>query len=192
VIDALQRTIQLDSPNGNCKLLIRLSTLKRAVERVCAATVKEVKDIPIVREFLDVFPEDLPSLLPERDMEFVIELQPSTAPITRRSYRMAPKELAELKTQLQDLLNKGFIRSSSSPWGCPASFVKKKDQTLQLCVDYRPLNEVTIKNKYPLLLIHLLFDQLSGAKLFSKIDLRSGYHQIRIRSEDVPKTAFTT
>jgi hypothetical protein len=94
VIKALQRTIQLDSPNGNYKLLIRLSTLKRAVERVCAITVKEVKDIPVVREFLDVFPEDLPGLPPERDVEFVIELQPATAPISRRSYRMAPKELA--------------------------------------------------------------------------------------------------
>jgi hypothetical protein len=105
---------------------------------------------------------------------------------------MAPKELAELKTQLQDLLNKGFIRPSSSPWGCPAIFVKKKDQTLRLCVDYRPLNEVIIKNKYHLPHIDLLFDQLSGAKVFSKIDLRSGYHQRRIHPEDVPKTAFTT
>jgi hypothetical protein len=157
-----------------------------------SATVKEVKDIPVVREFPDVFPEDLPGLPPERDVEFVIKLQPGTAPISRRSYRMAPKELAELKTRLQDLLNKGFIHPSSSPWGCPAIFVKKKDQTLRLCVDYRPLNEVTIKNKYPLLCIDLLFDQLSGAKVFSKIDLRSGYDQIRIHPEDVPKTAFTT
>ena len=105
---------------------------------------------------------------------------------------MAPKELAELKTQLQELLEKGFIQPSSSPWGCPALFVKKKDQTLRLCVDYRPLNEVTIKNKYPLPRIDLLFDQLAGAKVFSKIDLRSGYHQIKIKPEDVPKTAFTT
>jgi len=105
---------------------------------------------------------------------------------------MAPKELAELKTQLQELLQKDFIQPSSSPWGCPALFVKKKDQTLKLCVDYRPLNEVTIKNKYPLPRIDLLFDQLAGAKVFSKIDLRSGYHQIKIRPEDVPKTAFTT
>jgi hypothetical protein len=192
VIDALQWTIQLDSPNGKYKLLIQVSTPRRAVERVCAATVKEVKDILVVREFPDVFPEDLLGLPPERDVEFVIELQPGIAPISRRSYRMAPKELAELKTQLQDLLNKGFIRPSSSPWGCPTIFVKKKDQTLRLCVDYRPLNEVTIKNKYPLPRIDLLFDQLSGANVFSKIDLRSGYHQIRIRPEDVPKTAFTT
>jgi hypothetical protein len=105
---------------------------------------------------------------------------------------MPPKELAELKTQLQELLDKGFIRSSSSPWGCTALFVKKKDGCLRLCVDYRPLNAVTIKNKYPLPRIDVLFDQLAGAKVFSKIDLRSGYHQIKIRPCDIPKTAFST
>jgi hypothetical protein len=105
---------------------------------------------------------------------------------------MPPKELAELKTQLQELLDKGFIQPSSSLWGCPAIFVKKKDKTLRLCVDYRPLDEVIIKNKYPLPRIDLLFDQLVGAKVFSKIDLRSSYHQIKIRPEDIPKTAFTT
>ena len=93
---------------------------------------------------------------------------------------------------MQELIDKGFIQPSSSPWGCPAIFVKKKDETLRLCVDYRPLNEVTIKNKYPLPRIDLLFDQLAGAKVFSKIDLRSGYHQIKIKPEDTPKTAFTT
>jgi hypothetical protein len=105
---------------------------------------------------------------------------------------MPPNELAELKTQLKDLLENGFIRPSSSPWGCLAIFVKKKDQTLRMCVDYRPLNEVTIKNKYPLPRIDILFDQLTGARVFSKIDLRSGYHQIRIRPEDIPKTTFAT
>jgi hypothetical protein len=105
---------------------------------------------------------------------------------------MPPNELAELRAQLQELLKEGFIRPSSSPWGCPALFVKKKDQTLRMCVDYRPLNEVTIKNKYPLPRIDILFDQLAGAKVFSKIDLRSGYHQIKIRPEDIPKTPFTT
>jgi hypothetical protein len=124
--------------------------------------------------------------------KFSIELKPDIAPVSRRSYRIPPNELEELKTQLQDLLEKGFIRSSSSPWGCPAIFVKKKDQTLRMCVDYRPLNEVTIKNKYPLPRIDLLFDQLVGAKVFSKIDLRSGYHQIRVRPKDIPKTAFIT
>ncbi|KAL5647153.1 hypothetical protein ACJX0J_041508, partial [Zea mays] len=135
---------------------------------------------------------ELPGLPPERDVEFVIELKPGAAPISRRSYRMPPNELAELKIQLQDLMDKGFIIPSSSPWGCPAIFVKKKDQTLRMCVDYRPLNEVTVKNKYPLPRIDLLFDQLTGARVFSKIDLTSGYHQIRIRPEDIPKTAFIT
>src|SRR5437763_12343512 len=105
---------------------------------------------------------------------------------------MAPKELKELKTQLQELLDKGFIHPSSSSWGCPAMFVDKKDQSERLVVDYRPLNEVTVKNKYPLPDINILFDQLAGAKVFSKIDLRSGYHQIRVREEDIPKTAFST
>jgi hypothetical protein len=105
---------------------------------------------------------------------------------------MPPKELAELKTQLQELLDKGYIRPSSSPWGCPALFVKKKDGSLRLCVDYRPLNAVTIKNKYLLPRIDVLFDQLAGARVFSKIDLRSGYHQIKIRPFDISKTAFST
>jgi hypothetical protein len=192
VIDALHRTIQLNSPDSNSKFLIRLPTPERAVERFYGATLKEVKDIPVVREFPDVFLEDLPGLPPDRDVDFVIDLNPGNAPISRRAYRMPPKELAELKTQLQELLDKGFIRPSCSPWGCPAIFVKKKDQTLRLCVDYCPLNVVTIKNKYPLPRIDLLFDQLTRAKVFSKIDLRSRYHQIKVRPEDIPKTAFTT
>jgi hypothetical protein len=105
---------------------------------------------------------------------------------------MIPKELAELKVQLNEPLDKGYIHPSSSPWGCPALFVKKKDQSLRLCVDYRPLNAVTIKNKYPLPRIDILFDQLVGARVISKVDLRLGYHQIKIHLEDVPKTAFST
>jgi hypothetical protein len=120
------------------------------------------------------FPDELPGMPPDRDIEFAIELQPGTAPISKRPYRMPPAELAELKKQLQELLDKGFIRPSTSPWGCPALFVKKKDESLRMCVDYRPLNAVTIKNKYPLPRIDVLFDQLVGAKVFSKIDLRSG------------------
>ena len=162
------------------------------MERVCATFVKEIRDIPVVCEFPDVFPEDLPGLPLDRDVQFNIELKPRIAPISWRAYRMPPKELAELKTQLQELIDKGFIQPSSSPWGCPAIFVKKKDETLRLCVDYRPLNEVTIKNKYPLPRIDLLFDQLARAKVFSKIDLRSDYHQIKIKPEDIPKMAFTT
>ena len=105
-------------------------------------------------------------------MEFSIELEPGTAPISRCPYRTAPKELAKMKNQLEELLEKGFIHPRSSPWGCPAIFVKK-DGTLRMCVDYRPLNAVTIKNKYPLPRIDTLFNQLAGAKVFSKIDLRS-------------------
>jgi len=192
VLDTLHRTIKMPLPNGSSYLLIELATPKRAIEQVHATTVKDVENIMVVWEFPDVLLEDLPDLPPNRDVQFSIELKPGTTPISRRAYRMAPKEQAELKSQLQELLQKGFIQPSSSSWGCLALFVKKKDQTLRLCVDYRPLNEVTIKNKYPLHHIDLLFDQLAGAKVFSKIDLRSGYHQIKIKPEDVPKTAFTT
>jgi hypothetical protein len=173
-------------------LSIPVAIPAKSFGRVYEAIIPEIQDIPVVCEFLDVFPEDLPGLPPERDVEFVIELKPGTIPVSRRSYRMPLNELVELKTQLQDLLEKGFIRPSSSPWGCPTIFVKKKDQTLRMCVDYRPLNEVTVKNKYPLPRIDILFDQLIGARVFSKIDLRSGYHQIHIRPIDIPKTAFTT
>jgi hypothetical protein len=125
-------------------------------------------------------------------VEFVIELLPGTTPIPKRPYRMPPDELAELKKQLQDLLDKQYIRPSFSPWGCPAMFVAKKDGSLGMVVDYRPLNEITMKNKYPLPRIDILFDQLSGAMVFSKIDLCMGYHQIKICEGDIPKTAFFT
>jgi len=115
-----------------------------------------VAEIPVVCEFSDVFPEDLPGLPLDRDIEFKIDLIPGTAPISRSPYRMPSNELAELKKQLQELLEKGLIRPSSSPWGCPALFVKKKDKSLRMCVDYRPLNVVTIKNKYPLPRIDIL------------------------------------
>jgi hypothetical protein len=192
ILNTELKTIKLSYGQEEVLLTIPIAILAKPFGRVYEAIIPEIQDIPVVCEFPDVFPKDLPGLLPERDVEFVIELKPGTAPISRRSYRMPPNELAELKTQLQDLLEKGFIWPSSSPWGCPAIFVKKKDQTLRMCVDYRPLNEVTIKNKYPLPWIDILFDQLTGARVFSKIDLRSGYHQIHIRPEDIPKTAFTT
>jgi hypothetical protein len=185
------RTIRLSYGQEEILLSIPVAIPAKPYGRVYEAIIPEIQNIPVVCEFPNVFLEDLPGLPPERDVEFVIELKPGTAPVSRRSYRMPPNELAELKTQLQDLLEKGFIRPSSSPWGCLAIFIKK-DQTLLMCVDYRPLNEVTIKNKYPLPRIDILFDQLTGARVFSKIDLRSGYHQIRIRPEDIPKTAFTT
>ncbi|KAL0534344.1 hypothetical protein IC582_028634 [Cucumis melo] len=145
---------------------------------------------PVVRDYPDVFPEELPGLPPHREVEFAIELEPGTVPISRAPYRMAPAELKELKIQLQELLDKGFIRPSVSPWGAPVLFVKKKDGSMRLCIDYRELNKVTVKNRYPLPRIDDLFDQLQGATVFSKIDLRSGYHQLRIKDEDIPKTAF--
>ncbi|KAL4013702.1 hypothetical protein IC575_025885 [Cucumis melo] len=145
---------------------------------------------PVVRDYPDVFPEELPGLPPHREVEFAIELEPGTVPISRAPYRMAPAELKELKVQLQELLDKGFIRPSVSPWGAPVLFVKKKDGSMRLCIDYRKLNKVTVKNRYPLPRIDDLFDQLQGATVFSKIDLRSGYHQLRIKDGDVPKTAF--
>ena len=129
---------------------------------------------------------------PDREIEFVIELVPGTAPIYKRPYRMDANQLAELKDQIQDLLDKGYIRPSTSPWGAPVIFVPKKDGGTRMCVDYRALNEVTIKNKYPLPRIEDLFDQLKGACVFSKIDLRSGYHQLKIRASDIPKTAFVS
>ena len=153
---------------------------------------KPIDEIPVVCEFPDVFPEEIPGLPPVREIDFTIELLPGTAPISKAPYRMAPAELKELKSQLGDLLDKGFIRPSVSPWGAPVLFVKKKDGTMRMCIDYRQLNQVTVKNKYPLPRIDELFDQLQGAQFFSKIDLRSGYHQLRVRGEDVPKTAFRT
>jgi hypothetical protein len=139
-----------------------------------------------------VFPDELPGLPLDRDVEFAIELIPGTPPISRRPYRMPLNELAELKKQLKDLLNKGLIRPSLSEWGCPALFVKNKDNSLWMCVDHRPLNVVIIKNKYSLPRIDILFDQLSKVKVFSKIDLRLGYHQIKIRPQDISKTTFST
>ncbi|KAJ9566249.1 hypothetical protein OSB04_002215 [Centaurea solstitialis] len=153
---------------------------------------KELADVSVVRDFPDVFPEDLSGLPPERQVEFHIDLTPGAAPIARAPYRLAPTEMKEMMTQLQELSEKGFIRPSSSPWGAPVLFVKKKDGSMRMCIDYRELNKRTVKNKYPLPRIDDLFDQLQGAGCFSKIDLRSGYHQVRVKEDDVPKTAFRT
>jgi hypothetical protein len=190
-LDISSRTVEINSREHEPTILYLPQRVYICSCTYATAGIK-LKDIPIVCEYPDVFPDDLPRMPPDRDIEFIIELQPGTAPISKRSYRMPPNELAELKIQLQDLLDKGFIRPSASPWGCPALFVKKKDNSLRLCVDYRPLNAVTIRNKYLLPRIDILFDQLAGAKVFSKIDLRSGYHQIKIRPSDIPKTAFST
>ncbi|GAU37549.1 hypothetical protein TSUD_369970 [Trifolium subterraneum] len=149
-------------------------------------------ELPVVSEFSDVFPEDISDLPPEREVEFSIDLVPGTSPISMAPYHMSASELNELKKQQEELLEKMFIRQSVSPWGAPVLLVKKKEGSMRLCIDYRQLNKATIKNKYPFLRRDDLMDQLVGACVFSKIDLRSGYHQIRVKTEDIPKTAFRT
>ncbi|GJX94537.1 putative reverse transcriptase domain-containing protein, partial [Tanacetum coccineum] len=134
----------------------------------------------------------MPGLPPARPVEFQIDLIPGAAPVARAPYRLAPSEMKELSEQLQELSDKGFIRPSSSPWGAPVLFVKKKDGSFRMCIDYRELNKLTVKNRYPLPRIDDLFDQLQGSSIYSKIDLRSGYHQLRVREQDIPKTAFRT
>ncbi|GJZ33471.1 hypothetical protein Tco_0578907 [Tanacetum coccineum] len=144
---------------------------------------KRLEDVPVIRDFPEVFPEELPGLPPPRQVEFRIDLIPGATPVARAPYRLAPIEMKELSKQLQELLEKGFIRPSSSPWGAPVLFVKKKDGSFRMCIDYRELNKLTIKNRYPLPRIDDLFDPLQGSSVYSKIDLRSGYHQLRIREE---------
>ncbi|GJW60468.1 putative reverse transcriptase domain-containing protein, partial [Tanacetum coccineum] len=141
---------------------------------------KRLEDVSIVREFLEVFPEDFPVLPPARQVEFKIDLVPGVAPVARAPYRLAPAEL------------QGFIRTNSSPWGAPVLFVKKKDGSFWMCIDYHELKKLTVKNQYLLPRIDDLFNQLQGSRVYSKIDLRSGYHQLRVREEDIPKTAFRT
>ncbi|GKD79412.1 hypothetical protein Tco_1342033, partial [Tanacetum coccineum] len=153
---------------------------------------KRLEDVPIVRDSLEVFPEDLPVLPPMRQVKFQIDLVSSAAPIVRAPYRLAPSELQELSTQLEELSDKGFIRPSSSPWEAQVLFVKKKDGSFWMCINYRELNKLTVKNRYPLPRIDDLFDQLQGSRVYSKIDLRYVYHQLRVRDEDILKTSFRT
>ncbi|GKC25848.1 putative reverse transcriptase domain-containing protein [Tanacetum coccineum] len=151
-----------------------------------------MEDIPVVREFPKVFPEDLLGLPPVRQVEVQIDLIPGAAPVTQAPYRLAPSEMQELSNQLQELAEQGFIRPNTSPWRAPILFVKNKDGSFRMCIDYRELNKLTIKNRYPLPRIDDLFDQLQSSSVYSKIDVRSGYHQLRVRDEDIPKTAFRT
>ncbi|KAJ9541866.1 hypothetical protein OSB04_028372 [Centaurea solstitialis] len=212
-IDCEQKMVRIKLPDGRTAVvygtkrnrstsLISVIKANRCIRKGCiwfmAYVVDsgkdklEVKDVEVVRDYPEVFPEDLVSLPPDREIEFRIDLVPGATPIAKAPYRLAPSELKEMLAQLQELLDKGFIRPSTSPWGAPVLFVKKKDGTMRMCIDYRELNKVTVKNKYPLPRIDDLFDQLQGAKFFSKIDLRSGYHQLKVREEDIPKTAFRT
>ena len=213
IVNCFTKEVEFDAPNqarivfrGERKIMSTclISAIKacKMIQKGCEAylahvidtrkTEAKLENILVVNEFQDVFPVELPGLPPDRDVEFTIKLLPGTDPISVAPYRMALTELRELKTQLQELLEKGYIRPSISPWGALVLFVKKKDGALRLCIDYRQLNRVTIKNKYPLPRVDDFFDQLQGAKVFSKIDLRYGYHQLRIANVYVPKIAFRT
>lgn len=134
----------------------------------------------------------MPDIPPLRELAHEIELIPGAQPIARAPYKVSPSEALELKNQITQLLGQGFIKPSVSPWGAPVLFQKKKDGTFRLCIDFRGLNQCTVKNKFPLPRIDELLDRLGGSKYFSKIDLRSGYYQVRIKEEDIPKTAFNT
>jgi hypothetical protein len=191
VLDISARLVHLNSPVYG-KVTLHLHAISRIKASLHHVVERRLEDIHVVREFPNVFSDDLSGMPPERVIEFKIELQPDTSPISKAPYKMSQEELAELKIQLKNLLDKGFIHPNSSPWGSPALFVSKKDKSLRLCVDYWPLNAVTIKNKYPLPCIDILFDQLAGAQIFSKVDIRSSYYQIKIYDEDIPKTAFST
>jgi hypothetical protein len=161
------------------------------VEEASRDEVSRIGDHEVITRFKDVF-QEVPRLPPKRDIDFSINLMPGASPLSKAPYIMSTPELKELQLQLEELLKKGYIHPSVSPWGAPVFFVKKKDGTLRLCIDLWQLNKVTVKNKYPLPRIDDLFDQLKGAKIFSKIDLRSGYHQVRIKDEDINKTTFRT
>jgi hypothetical protein len=184
LINCAKKSVKLTTPKGKEKEFVAepVVTAKGVANhaKVNQLDASQGSEVSVVNEFSDVFPEELPGMPPDRGIVFVIELKPSTTPIYKTLYRMTTPELAELKEHIKELLEKGFIHPNSSPWGAPVIFVLKKDGTQRLCVNYRALNEVTIKNKYPLPRIDDLFDQLCGASVFSKIDLRSGYHQLKI------------
>ena len=211
IVDCRMKRVTLRKPNDDEVIFIRersnhlynvisATSARKMVRKGCEAylayvidTVKarpSVSDIPTVSDFPDVFLEEFPGLPPQREIEFDIDVVPGATPASITPYRMAPLELKEMKLQLQELLEKGFIRPSVSPWGAPVLFVNKKDGTLRLCIDYIQLNKLIVKNKYPLPIIDDLFDQLKGASIFLKIDLRSGYHQLKIKYADVHKTTF--
>jgi len=190
-IKCKEKVVALTTPKGE-----RIS-VDVALHAPPVATVNQLNDDVdpqdlVVNEFPNVFLDELLGMPPDRDIEFITELLPGTAPIAKRPYRMVVNELEELKKQIKELQDKWFIRPSSSPWGAPVIFVDKKDGSQRMSVNYHSLNELTIKNKYPLPRIDDLFDELRGACVFSKIDLCSRYHQLKIRNADIPKTAFTT
>jgi hypothetical protein len=190
VLDIACRLVHLDSPMYG-KVILHLPAIFHIKASLHHVVELKLEDIHVIHEFLDVFPDDLPRIPPERVIEFKIELQPNTAPIAKAPYKMSHIEMKEMKVQLQGLLDKCYICPSTSSWGL-SNIVYREERERVVCLDYRLLNAVTIKNKYPLPCIDILFDQLAGAQVFSKVNLRTGYHQIKIHVEDIPKTAFTT
>nr|GFA05897.1 putative reverse transcriptase domain-containing protein [Tanacetum cinerariifolium] len=167
-------------------LIIRAKVIEKKSDE------KRLENIHVVREFPDVFQEELSGLPPVRQVEFQIDLILRATPVACAPYRLAPSEMQELSNQFQELADRGFIHPSTSPWGAPILFVKKKDGSFRMCIDYRELNKLNVKNRYPLPRIDDLFNQLQGSSIYSKINLRSGYHQLRVRDEDIPKTTFRT
>jgi hypothetical protein len=194
LIDYAKKSIRLTTSDGKELEFVTepVVTAKGVANRAKVNQMDAIQgsEVPVVKEFPVVFPKELPGMSSDQDIKFVIELKPGTAPIYKTPYRMATPELAELKEHLKELLEKGFIHPSSSSWGAPVIFVLKKDGIQRLWMNYHALNEVTVKNKYPLPRIVDLFDQLRGVSVFSKIDLRSIYHQLKIQECDIPKTAF--
>nr|GFB26288.1 putative reverse transcriptase domain-containing protein [Tanacetum cinerariifolium] len=193
VIYCYEKIVRIPLPNGEILEVQGERPKKDPGSLACIkADEKKLDDIRVVRDFPKVFPDDLSGLPHMQEIEFRINLIPGALPVVKSPYRLAPSEMLELSNQLKELQEKGFIRPSHSPWGAPVLFVKKKDSAMRMCINYREVNKLTIKNHYPLLRIDELFDQLQGACCFSKIDLRLGYHQLRVREEDIPKTTFRT
>ena len=176
-IDCPSRSVRLTHDSG-ADIWYTCGSIEGSAQLYALSTgvARLIEEVRVVCEFPNVFPEELPGIPPVRAIEFVIELEPGTQPISRHPYKMCPEELIELKKQLVQLEKDGFIRASTSPWGAPCLFVRKKDGTSQLVQDYRGINKKTIKNKYPLPRINDLFEQLNGARVFSKLDLKMGYH----------------
>jgi hypothetical protein len=202
VDDEGQRRVIVGRNQGVSLRFVSSLQLRKSMRKGCklyvifALNEKEVAEglehLLVVKEFADIFPEELPGMPPKMELEFTIDLKPGTEPIARTPYRMSTPELQELKMPLKELLDLGLIHPSASLWGAPVIFIRKKNGSWRLCIDYRQLNKATIKNQYPLPRLNDLFDQMKGATMFSKINLRSGYHQLWIKEDDVPKTAFKT
>ncbi|GJW37488.1 putative reverse transcriptase domain-containing protein [Tanacetum coccineum] len=189
----IDKVVRIPLPNGKeLRVVGKRPDEKARLLMSAKARDKKQEEIVVVRDFPEVFPDDLYGLPPIHEIEFRIELTPRATPVAKSLYRLAPSELEELLGQLKELQDKGFIRPSSSPWGAPVLFVKKKDGSFRMCIDYRELNKLTVKNRYPLPRIDDIFDQLQGSQFFSKIDLRFGYHQLRVHEDNIPKTTFRT